>query len=177
MGVRSIDLVVVTDPRASNVAGLLSLLEHYRLKAVLDVGAQYPARTYADWRQALETRHIPVYALRTGATARVGRVALTALAPDASCYAPSNCAGILRLSAEHRSILVATHAGKSEQENAVFGRPSLHAINLFLGDVANASPDFIRAAHAGHVWCATPRLPEHAGCTALMPGKSASWPM
>jgi beta-lactamase superfamily II metal-dependent hydrolase len=175
--VRSIDLVMVTDPRSSNVAGLLSLLDHYHVRAVMDVGAEYPSRTYADWRRALQTSHIPVYGLRAGATARIGHVTVRALAPDATCYAPPNCAGILRLTLRHRKILLATHAGNSEQENVVFHGTSLRATDLVLGDLSHASLDFIHAADAHKMWCVAPPVVHHSSCTALTPGESENWPM
>ncbi|HEX6509221.1 MAG TPA: ComEC/Rec2 family competence protein, partial [Chloroflexota bacterium] len=38
---RTIDVVVVTDPRASTIAGLQAVLAHYQIGEVLDVGAEY----------------------------------------------------------------------------------------------------------------------------------------
>lgn len=177
MRVRSIDLIVVTDPRATNVAALLALLDHYRVKVVMDVGSQYPSRTYADWRRALRSRHILVYALRTGATAQVGRITLRALGPDGLCYAPPNCAGMLRLTGNHHSILLATHADRQEQEDAVFGRASLHASTLFLSNASRSSPDFLRAVHPRAVWCTTPGPAPRSVCIGLTQGRLQVWPL
>jgi competence protein ComEC len=175
MRVRSIDLVVVTDPRSSAVAALLSLLDHYRVKAVMDVGSEYPSRTYADWRLALRSRHIPVYALRTGATMRIGRVTLAALGPDALCNAPPNCAGMLRLTSVHHSFLLAAHAEQQEQENAVFRPVSLRSTTLILGAASRSSADFLQAVHARTVWCAAPTTPSRSTCTALTQGQTQNW--
>jgi beta-lactamase superfamily II metal-dependent hydrolase len=177
MRVRTIDLVVVTDPRSSDVAGLLSLLDHYRVKMVMDVGAQYPSRTYADWRLALRSRHIRVYALRTGATTRIGHVVFRALDPDALCYAPPNCAGIVHLSSSHQSFLLAAHAGMQEQEETVFRHVSLHAQTLFLGDASRISRDFLHAVRARSVWCAAPTTAPGSGCTPLTQGHTQNWPL
>ena len=174
--VRSIDLVVVTDPQASTVTALLSLLDHYRVKMVLDVGAQYPGRTYAGWRAALHTRHVPVYALRTGVTATVGSVTLQALAPDGVCYAPTNCAGILRLVGDHGSFLLATHAGAREQEDVVFRQVPLRSGTLFLGDAARLSPRFVDAVHPRSAWCAV-HPSSFAGCRVLTSGHAVDWPL
>ncbi|HEY8685058.1 MAG TPA: ComEC/Rec2 family competence protein [Chloroflexota bacterium] len=176
MRVRSIDLVVVTDPSSSNVTALLSLLDHYRVKTVLDVGAQYPGRTYAAWRSALRARRVPVYTLRTGVTTQVGAVSLQAIAPDALCYAPANCAGIIRLAEDHGSFLVATHAGAREQDDVIFRRLPLRADTLFLGDAGHASPDFVRVVRPRSLWC-TLQAPALFGCHSLQPGRILSWPV
>jgi ComEC/Rec2-related protein len=176
MRVRSIDLVVVTDPRSSNVNALLSLLDHYRVKMVLDAGVQYPGRTYADWRAALRSRHIPAYALRTGAATRVGSVSLDVLAPDSVCYAPMNCAGIIRLVGDHSSFVVATHAGAREQEDVVFRHLPLRASTLFLGDARQVSPDFVQAVRPHSDWCAL-HAPALVGCRSLTTGRTVSWPL
>jgi len=176
MRVRSIDLVVVTDPSSSNVTALLSLLDHYRVKTVLDVGAQYPGRTYAAWRSALRARRVPVYTLRTGVTTQVGAVSLQAIAPDALCYAPANCAGIIRLAEDHGSFLVATHAGAREQDDVIFRRLPLRADTLFLGDAGHASPDFVRVVRPHSLWC-TLHAPALFGCHSLQPGRILSWPV
>lgn len=63
--------IVVTDPRASNVAALREVLGHYSVGEVLDVGAQYPSLLYAQWRQDLRSRVVPAFALRAGARVTV----------------------------------------------------------------------------------------------------------
>ena len=143
----------------------------------MDVGAEYPSRTYADWRLALRSRHVRVYALRTGATARVGRVTLRALGPDDLCYAPPNCAGMLRLADGHRSFLWAVHVGAQEQRDAVFRQDPLHAATLFLGDGSRSSPDFLHAVGARSVWCATLTKAPSSGCTPLTQGHTHNWPL
>ncbi len=176
MQVRAIDLVVVTDPSSSNVTALLALLAHYRVKEVLDVGAQYPGRTYAAWRSALRARHVPTFALRTGTTTRVGGVALQVLAPDAVCYAPANCAGIIRLVGPHDSFLVATKAGVREQTDLIFRPISLRATNLFLGDAGRVSPDFLQTVHPRSEWCML-HVTSLARCQSLPVGHTRSWPL
>lgn len=176
MRVRTIDLVVVTNPNSSNVTALLALLDHYHVHAVLDVGAQYPGRTYAAWRTRLRTRHVPVYALRTGVTTRVGTISLQVLAPDALCYAPANCAGIIRLAGSHGSFMLATAVGRREQEDVVFRRLSLRATHLFLGDATRMAPDFLQAVRPQSEWCIL-RVSSLAPCHALSSGHTKSWPL
>jgi competence protein ComEC len=115
-----IDLLIVTDPRSSSLAGDIGIFQHYAISEVLDVGAQYPSSTYARWRALLRDHGIPTYSLRTGVTAEVGSVRLVALDPDGPCGVPANCAGMLRLSIGGKTVLLAGSASRREQNESVF---------------------------------------------------------
>lgn len=123
----TIDVVVVTDPRAANVTSLLEVLSHYRVLEVLDVGAEYPSLTYARWRAALDSRHIPVYALRTSARFRLGNATLASVGPDDLYSNPRDCIGLLRVSWPNRSALLAGSASEREQVESVFRQVNLRA--------------------------------------------------
>jgi competence protein ComEC len=130
---RSIDLIVVTDPRSGNVSGLQAVLQHYVVGEVLDVGAEYPTGTYASWRADLRARHIPVYALRTGASVTLGASSLTTLGPDAVYPKPQDSAGLVRIKLPHRTVLLATGADRREEHEAVFRGVALHADTAVVG--------------------------------------------
>jgi competence protein ComEC len=149
---RTIDLIVVTDARAGNVAALTAVLAHYRVGAVLDVGAEYPSAGYASWRERLRELHIPAYALRTGATVSLGGVRLTAVGPDGVCPLPQNCAGVLRLSDRSRSMLLAGAASRREQVESVFRGVSLKADELVFSAPEGIDGRFLRAVGAKKVW-------------------------
>jgi competence protein ComEC len=123
----TIDLLIVTDPRSSALAGDLGILQHYAISEVLDVGAQYPSSTYARWRALLRDHGIPTYSLRTGATAEVGRIHIMALDPDGPCGVPANCAGMLRMSIGGKTILLAGSASRREQNESLFRRVDMRA--------------------------------------------------
>jgi len=143
--VRTIDLVVVTDPRAANIAGLQAVLDHYEVSEVLDGGAEYPSTTYAQWREELRQRDIPVYALRAGISVQLGDVGLSALGPDGLYPNPKDCIGMLRLSIHHRTVLLAGAASPREQLEAVFRPVQLRADVLVLGGKGQYVPAFLRA--------------------------------
>jgi len=142
---RTIDLVVVTDPRSRNVIGLQELLAHYGVSEVLDVGAEYPSGTYASWRGQLRDRHIPTYRLRTGVSAAIGAVQLTSIGPAALYPVPQDCIGMLRLSTAGRSVLLAGAASPREQQEALFRPVKLRADTLLIGDAGSIFPSFLRA--------------------------------
>jgi competence protein ComEC len=117
---RTLDLLVADDSRAGSLSSFADLLRHYEVSEVLDVGAEYPTRTYARWRSMLGTRRIPAYVLRTGVAVRLGSVRVEAIAPDAACDMPEDCAAMLRLTVGGRSVLLAGSASVREQREAVF---------------------------------------------------------
>jgi beta-lactamase superfamily II metal-dependent hydrolase len=144
---RTIDLAIVTDPRAGNVTGLEEVLRHYHVAEVLDVGTQYPSATYARWRSTLRKAAIPAYRLRTGAASRIGDVQLTALGPDGLYPDPKDSVGLLRVSSGGRSVLLAGAASQREQQEALFRPVRLHADVLLLDGSSGCDRHFLRAVH------------------------------
>lgn len=148
--VHTIDLVVVTDPGSANITSLTEVLSHYRVLAVLDVGAEYPSLAYARWRAALVGRHIPVYALRTGAHVHLGHVSLVSLGPDSVYPNPHDSIGLLRIASPHQSVLLVGRASLREQVEAVFRPVDLRARVLVAGGAA--APQLIRACRATNLY-------------------------
>ncbi|MGI8967639.1 MAG: ComEC/Rec2 family competence protein [Chloroflexota bacterium] len=142
---RSVDAVVVTDPSAANVQGLLGLLPRYSIGAVLDVGSEYPDRTYAHWRALLRHAHTPVYALRTGARLTDGPFNLTAVGPDALRSNARDGISLLRVRFAGHMILLAGRASVREQHEAVFRGVPLRADTLVLGGPVDSA--FLHAVH------------------------------
>ncbi len=145
---RVIDLVIVTDPRARSVMGLSAVLRHYRVLSVWDVGAQYPSVSYANWRASLGQARIPIFALRTGSSVRVGAAQVNALGPDSPCPNPSNCTGMLRIGSLHRSTVLVGTASVRQQQEAVFRPISLRADAVLWEGSGPLSPDFSAAVGA-----------------------------
>jgi beta-lactamase superfamily II metal-dependent hydrolase len=140
---RRLDAVIVTDPR-SDVGGLLDVLNHYTVGEVLDVGCEYPSLTYARWRAALRSRHIPVYALRTGAGLTVGSARVTAIGPDAVYPQPRDSIGLLRVTVPGRRVLLAGAASQREMLEAVFRPVRLRADVLVLDAGTTPPAAFLR---------------------------------
>jgi len=144
-----IDLIVVTDPRSANVSGLESVLQHYRIGEVLDVGAEYPSATYARWRAELRAARIRVYALRTGVSIALGTSRLTVIGPDAANSRPQDSAGMLRIAFPGQQLLLASAADVREQHEAVFRAIPLRANTLVEGGKQDAA--FVHAVGARSV--------------------------
>ena len=141
---RDVQVVIVTDPRASNISGLEALLGHYQTDAVLDVGAEYPSTTYARWRADLRARHVRVSALRTGAVVQTESVRIDVLGPDALYPDPRDSIGLLRISIHEYSWILTGAASTRETTEAVFRPVKLRADALVASD-RQPSRDFVQA--------------------------------
>ncbi len=78
---RRLDIVVLSHPHEDHVAGLVRVLERYRVGRVLEPGMHGPGPGWAAWDAALR-RGPPRATLATGAGLRLGEISLSALWPD-----------------------------------------------------------------------------------------------
>jgi competence protein ComEC len=65
-GIKSLDLVVSTHPDADHLGGLLEVLEHIPVKAVMDSGKTHTTLIYSDYLRLLQSKGIPVSIAREG---------------------------------------------------------------------------------------------------------------
>jgi competence protein ComEC len=78
---RTLDAVILTHPDADHLTGLLPVLERYRVDLVFDTGYPSEAPTYAQWRELLDEKQIPVYDSAVEPMMLSGGVTLTFLHP------------------------------------------------------------------------------------------------
>jgi competence protein ComEC len=79
---RSLDLVILTSPRAAHLSGLQDVVNRYQIGKVLDAGMLHPTATYALWRRNIRERGIPYAQLQQGNTVTLGtQVTLQVLWP------------------------------------------------------------------------------------------------
>lgn len=79
---RSIDLVILTHPHADHLAGLLRVVERYKIGMVLESGVNHSIPEYDLWHDALAARGIPVVVAERGEVIRVASdLAISVLAP------------------------------------------------------------------------------------------------
>ncbi len=78
---RTIDLVIVSDPRPGHLDGLPAVLTAFHVRQVVDGGNLHPARDYAAWYASLQAAHVPLTRLWQGATIALGQVRFVILAP------------------------------------------------------------------------------------------------
>jgi competence protein ComEC len=69
---RSIDLVILTHADEDHIAGLIPVLERYRVAQVLDSGYEHDHPMYKRWLELIEEKDIPNYLARAGMRVRTG---------------------------------------------------------------------------------------------------------
>ncbi len=67
---RSLDLVILTHADEDHIAGLIPVLERYRVGRVLDSGYEHDSPMYERWLELIEEKGIPTYL--AGAGVRIG---------------------------------------------------------------------------------------------------------
>lgn len=70
---RTIDLVVLTQPQADHLTGLLPVLDRYQVKKVVEPGLTYSSAAYRQWLNALAVINIERTVARAGQSLDLGR--------------------------------------------------------------------------------------------------------
>ena len=79
---RSIDLVILTHPEKDHLAGLVDVLDRYKVGAALWTGVEHSTAEYREWVSALEEKNTPTFIARVGQRVKIGSdITLDILAP------------------------------------------------------------------------------------------------
>jgi competence protein ComEC len=83
MGLRRIDIVILSHPHEDHVGGLVSVLQNMRVGLVLDAGVPHPSPSYVRFLRLIEAHRIPYRPARRGMRLELGDGAvLTVLHPQ-----------------------------------------------------------------------------------------------
>jgi competence protein ComEC len=116
---RSLNLAVLSDTSAGDLAGLQDVITRYQIQRVVDGGMLHPSLAYARWRATLSTRGLPYTQARQGAfIALDARLAFQVLWPLSSLHKSSretsDNALVLRLVSPGLRLLLLNTAALSE---------------------------------------------------------------
>ena len=79
---RSLDVVLLTNPKQDHIVGLQEVLGRYAIGEVIDAGMLHPSATYALWRRTINELALPYVPATQGMTIAIGKqVALQVLWP------------------------------------------------------------------------------------------------
>ena len=79
---RSLDLVVLTTPRADSLTGLQDIVQRYQIGEVIDAGMLHPTSAYALWRHTIAERNLTYKQVVQGTAVALGtQVVLQVLWP------------------------------------------------------------------------------------------------
>jgi competence protein ComEC len=143
---RSLDLVILTHADEDHVAGLIPVLERYRVGQVLDSGYEHNNPTYKHWLELISEKEIPTHLARAGMRIATGDgVELTVLHPGPELMKYTNA------DANNNSIVT----------RLVVGQVSF----LLPGDIEEAAEDVLVAS--GQQLASTVlKVPHHGGDTS-----------
>ncbi len=123
-GVTSIDVLVSTHPHADHIGGLLTILNEFPVKRVVDSGIPHPSQTYESYLTLIDRLDIPYTVAEAGQAIGLGpSVKVDILAPPS----PRNKGGIN----ENSIVLKITH------DNVAF---------LLMGDAGIPEEDYLMAS-------------------------------
>lgn len=82
LGVRKIDLLVLTHPHADHVGGLAKVFSHYNVGMVLDSGQAHTSSLYVDFLSATEEKGTTYKLARAGQKFLIGEIELLVFHPE-----------------------------------------------------------------------------------------------
>ncbi|GAC1389903.1 MAG: DNA internalization-related competence protein ComEC/Rec2 [Ktedonobacteraceae bacterium] len=84
---RTLDVVLLTSPRAEHLGGLQDIVTRYQIGEVIDAGMLHPSTAYALWRKTIRDRSLHYAAVSQGTTITVGtQVGLQILWPTSHLH-------------------------------------------------------------------------------------------
>lgn len=141
----TLNLVVLTNPGSSYLAGLLDLPAHYHILQEVDAGMLHPSRAYAAWHATLEQQGIPFTRVRRGASIQLEPgTSLQVLAPgpvlDEGTDNVNANALVLRLVGPGMRALLLGETTETTLGNLLLERASLQANLVQVALPAGVSP-------------------------------------
>jgi competence protein ComEC len=141
---RSLNLVILSDTSASNLAGLQDVISRYQVAQVVDAGMLHPSVAYARWRRTLDERHLLSMQARQGTTISLGnQVTFQVLWPTGQLHKSSNeghdNALILRLLAPGLSMLLLNSAALSDY--ALKNLPASRSVNHLPAEIVQINSE------------------------------------
>jgi competence protein ComEC len=133
---RTVDLVVCTQPQADHIAGLVDVLQRYKVKQVLEPGVSYNSSIYQEWLRLVEDKGIEYNIARAGQEIDLGNgIKLEVLNPPATLFKGTsadvdNNGAVLRLSWGEVSFLFTADIREEAEFELIGQRASLKSTVL-----------------------------------------------
>ena len=140
---KTIDLIVLTHPEKDHMAGLLKVLERYRVEQILWTGIIRNTADYNKWQESIEKEEAEITIAKASQRIKTGRVFLNILYPFESLegeeFKNSNDTSIIsQLIFGNNSFLFTGDAGKSVEKKI---------LSRYKEDVINS--DVLKVGHHG----------------------------
>jgi competence protein ComEC len=153
---RTIDLVVLTQPQADHLSGLLEVLQNYKVMQVYDPGIDYDSNTYQQWLNLVKAKGIKPQKASSGHQIDLGDgIKLAVLNPSSPFLQGTsddvdNNGIALRLSWNAISFLFTADLGKEAEWHLIAQRSNLNSTVLKVGhhgSLTSTSEQFLAAVN------------------------------
>jgi competence protein ComEC len=143
LGDKTIDLVILTHPEKDHMAGLLKVLERYKVEQILWTGIVRNTADYNKWRELIEKEEAKITIAEASKRVKAGRVSFNILYPFESLEGEgfknsNNTSIIAQLIFGNSSFLFTGDAGKSIERKI---------LSRYKEDVINS--DVLKVGHHG----------------------------
>ncbi|MBM3142769.1 MAG: DNA internalization-related competence protein ComEC/Rec2 [Chloroflexi bacterium] len=149
---RTIDLVILTQPQADHVAGLIEVLQKYKVPQVIEPGIAYSSATYQQWLSSVEDKEIKHEIARAGQEINLGSgIKIEILHPSSPLLQNTsddidNNGMVLRLSWNKVSFLFTADIGREAEWYLGAQRANMKSTVLKVahhGSRTSTSPEFL----------------------------------
>ncbi len=138
---RTVDIIILTHPESDHMTGLIDVVEHYSVGAVVMTGVLYDTALYKTFLRAVEERGIPVVIAQKGMKIKTHAGELSFLTPQAPLF------GLKLEHTNNTSIVAEFHYG----ETSVLFSGDIDTIieNQLMEKGALSDIDILKVAHHG----------------------------
>ena len=149
---RTIDLVILTQPQADHVAGLIEVLQKYKVQQVIEPGIAYSSATYQQWLNLVNNNEIKHEIAHAGQEVNLGNgIKIEILHPSSLLLQNTsddinNNGMVLRLSLNKVSFLFTADIGREAEWYLIAQRANLKSAVLKVahhGSQTSTSPEFL----------------------------------
>ena len=149
---RTIDLVILTQPQADHVAGLIEVLQRHKVQQIIEPGIAYSSATYQQWLKLVSDNEIKHEIAHAGQEMELGDgIKLEVLHPPSPLLQDTsddidNNGMVLRLSWNKVSFLFTADIGREAEWYLIAQRANLNSTVLKVphhGSQTSTSPQFL----------------------------------
>ncbi|MDD5720871.1 MAG: ComEC/Rec2 family competence protein [Candidatus Pacebacteria bacterium] len=150
---KTIDALIITNPDADHIGGLLDILKNYKVGMVLESGVLTDSKTYQNLREEMKKQNVPDILAKRGMKLDMGSGAvIDILFPDrdVSEWATNDGSVVARLSYGNTSIMLTGDAGTKTEQIILSENSQMRLKSTILkvghhGSRTSSSPSYVKA--------------------------------
>lgn len=150
---KSIDAIIITNPDADHIGGLLDILKNYKVGSVLESGTLTDSKIYQSLREEMKKQNIPDILVKRGMRLDLGGgVFVDILFPDrdVSAWATNDGSVVARLSYGSTSIMLTGDSTLKTEKIILSENSAIKLASTILkvghhGSRTSSSPSFVKA--------------------------------